>query len=156
MQQFKVSKADINRVSQYKWQLDKSTGYWYTYNKKTKSKMYLHRFIVNCPKGKVVDHINHDKNDNRRCNLRICTQKENLRNRQIKSNNQTGYTNIYSYGNHQYILQYNCKGKNHHAGIFDDIISALLAKARIWKTVLYINIDKLINQEIKNIMAGVA
>lgn len=45
------------------------------------SKVYLHRLIMKAPKGMVVDHINGDRFDNRKCNLRICTQAENMRNR---------------------------------------------------------------------------
>lgn len=41
----------------------------------------LHRFIMNCPKDMVVDHINGDGLDNRRENLRICTQSQNCANR---------------------------------------------------------------------------
>ena len=40
----------------------------------------IHRFIMKPPKGMVVDHINHNGLDNRKENLRICTQTENMRN----------------------------------------------------------------------------
>jgi hypothetical protein len=40
----------------------------------------LHRFVMNCPKGMEVDHINHNKLDNRKENLRICTRSENGKN----------------------------------------------------------------------------
>lgn len=48
---------------------------------KNNKKYYLHRLIMNCPKNYVVDHINRDTLDNRKSNLRICKNKENLRNR---------------------------------------------------------------------------
>lgn len=41
---------------------------------------YLHRAIMGAPRGLDVDHINHDRRDNRRCNLRICTHAQNMMN----------------------------------------------------------------------------
>lgn len=42
---------------------------------------YLHRFIMKPEKGLQVDHINGDRLDNRRQNLRICSNAENNRNK---------------------------------------------------------------------------
>lgn len=42
--------------------------------------LFLHRILVQAPPGMEVDHINHDKLDNRRCNLRICTPGQNKQN----------------------------------------------------------------------------
>ena len=41
---------------------------------------YLHRLIMNPPKGKVVDHLNHNTLDCRRKNMRVVTQAENCNN----------------------------------------------------------------------------
>ena len=45
---------------------------------------YVHRFVWGCfngdiPEGKVIDHINKDKKDNRLCNLQLITQQENCK-----------------------------------------------------------------------------
>ena len=48
-----------------------------------KQKMcFIHRFVWEChngliPEGKVIDHINNDKEDNRLCNLQLVTQQQN-------------------------------------------------------------------------------
>lgn len=47
--------------------------------------LFLVHHIIRPPKGMVVDHINGDPWDNRRCNLRVCTHAENLRNRRQHS-----------------------------------------------------------------------
>lgn len=41
----------------------------------------MHRLIAGALDGEVVDHINGDGLDNRRCNLRRCSHRENMRNR---------------------------------------------------------------------------
>jgi hypothetical protein len=52
----------------------------------------LSRFIMNPPKGMVVDHINGDRLDNRRENLRIVTYRQNSLNR--KARNNTGLAGV--------------------------------------------------------------
>lgn len=59
------------------------------------SKIRQHRFIMNCPSNKEVDHINGKKNDNRKKNLRICTRQENKRNVGLRANNTSGETGVY-------------------------------------------------------------
>lgn len=64
-------------------------------NGRTRS-MLLHRWIMRPTTGMVVDHINHDTLDNRRSNLRIVTQIENMQNRRgINRNNTSGARNVY-------------------------------------------------------------
>lgn len=61
--------------------------------------VHLSREIMNCPKGLVVDHINGDTLDNRKCNLRSVSNTENIQNRKKQRNNSSGYTGVFKYQN---------------------------------------------------------
>lgn len=74
--------TDAELVAKYKWHIG-DTGYavWRGVEDGKKKTIRLHRLIANCPTDKIVDHINHNKLDNRRSNLRVCTQSDNMRNK---------------------------------------------------------------------------
>lgn len=59
-------------------------------NKEVRRCLKLHRFVMNCPENKVVDHINHNTIDNRKSNLRICSHFENAQNQLSKKTQQAG------------------------------------------------------------------
>jgi hypothetical protein len=63
---------------------------------RTNRKMiYLHRLIVVAKDGENVDHINGDKLDNRKQNLRIVTQQQNRYNSEIRNDNKSGYKGVH-------------------------------------------------------------
>jgi hypothetical protein len=76
-----VDAADYEWLSQYHWQAFGTSAGHYAYHPGKGRRMFMHRLIMNPSPGKVVDHINGSRHDNRRCNLRECTQAENLRNK---------------------------------------------------------------------------
>ena len=51
----------------------------------------MHRVIMNAQRGQYVDHINNDRLNNTRANLRLCTQSQNQANRRRHKNNTSGY-----------------------------------------------------------------
>lgn len=75
-----VDAADYERVSRHKWHVSRHGGRLYAYRKARGRTIPMHRFIMNPPKGMVVDHIDGNGLNNRRCNLRICTQRQNVYN----------------------------------------------------------------------------
>jgi len=55
----------------------------------------FHRYALDCPEDKVIDHINRCPFDNRIDNLRICTHRENARNQSKHSTNTSGTTGVW-------------------------------------------------------------
>lgn len=79
---------------------------------------------------KNYDHINRNELDNRSCNLRPCTQQENLRNKSIRSDNTSGVTGVDWNKNKQKwrVRIYNGKGKEIVIGHFDNLDEATIAR----------------------------
>jgi hypothetical protein len=55
---------------------------------------FLHRMILNAPKGVTVDHVNHDGLDNRRANLRVATLQQNCWNQRPSKSSTTGFRGV--------------------------------------------------------------
>lgn len=83
-----VDNEDFDRVKDICWSIN-SKGYATSRNHNE-----LHKFLMQTPEGLFTDHINGDRLDNRRSNLRICTNQENCWNSKINSNNTTGYKGV--------------------------------------------------------------
>lgn len=93
-------------------------------------KIDLATLIMKPPKGMVVDHINGNPLDNRRCNLRICTQAENCRNKRTKVG-AAGYIGVYKrkdVKSKPYVASIKAHGKKLYLGTYKTAKEA--AKAR--------------------------
>jgi len=77
-----------------KWHYDKGYAARNVWVNGKRRITYMHRIIMNTPVGLDTDHINGNKLDNRRINLRVCTSKENQRNKILPSNNSSGYKGV--------------------------------------------------------------
>ncbi|KKN39441.1 hypothetical protein LCGC14_0743110 [marine sediment metagenome] len=80
-----IDDNDFEKVSQIKWQYclvgkkrDRECAMFRGNINGKKTTIIMSRFIMNAPKGKVVDHKNGNCLDNRRNNLRICTNQQNI------------------------------------------------------------------------------
>jgi len=76
-----VDPEDYDALSKYKWYAVKRSRQYYAVAKVGQKKVRMHRLIMKAPKGKVVDHINHNGLDNRKANLRLATEQQNTWNK---------------------------------------------------------------------------
>lgn len=90
---FKIDAEDYELIKDYSWSVNKQ-GYVRTQDCETKEDILLHRLVTHCPEDLVVDHDNHITTDNRKQNLIICTQSDNMQNTNLRSNNKSGYKGI--------------------------------------------------------------
>lgn len=92
-----VDDEDYEWLNRFTWAITDYIGYPTTnlgaINGKSKT-ITMHRMLVIAPKGHVVDHINRDRTDNRKQNLRIASKSENTLNaspnRKIRYDQPTG------------------------------------------------------------------
>lgn len=84
-----IDLEDVDKIKNYKWNCEPNL---HVYSGNT----WLHRLIMNCTEeSMVVDHINRNPLDNRKCNLRICTNQENGMNCSLGKDNTTGIVGLY-------------------------------------------------------------
>ena len=104
---------DYDKIKDFTWSIW-SNGY--ACNKKLG---LLHRYVLGYPDGNI-DHINTIRTDNRKCNLRVCDQSENMANRGPQKNNAYGYkgiTLVKTSG--RYLAQIAFRGTHYNLGRFD-------------------------------------
>jgi hypothetical protein len=63
--------------------------------RKKQKLILMHRLIISTPDDMYTDHINGNGFDNRKINLRICTQSQNGGNSRLSRANKTGYKGVY-------------------------------------------------------------
>lgn len=118
-----IDDIDFVRCQIHTWHLHKH-GYIVS---TTQPQVKLHRFLLNCIKGDGldVDHHNHNKKDNTRKNLRICTRNQNNANSRklkIQSSKYKGVCWVYREQKFRATITVNYKQK--HLGYFNSEILA--------------------------------
>lgn len=131
-----VDDEDYEKVNQYKWQASKKRNENTIYarglirvNGETQ-KVSMHRYIMNLTsKDKLqIDHINHSGLDNRKSNLRLCTNQQNGMNRRPDRNVSSKYKGVSRAKRDKvWQVQITCKGKQYYLGRFNSGIKAAQA-----------------------------
>ncbi len=119
-----VDAADYEWLNGHHWRLLNG----YPSRREKNREVLMHRLIMQAPAGKVVDHIDGNRRNACRSNLRICTRGENQFNQRKR---RTGYSRFKGVTFHKprgkWLAYYRFKGRLHHLGYFDDEVEAARA-----------------------------
>jgi hypothetical protein len=119
-----VDAADYEWLSQYNWHFQNG----YATRQERRKTIYMHRQILAPPKGMIVDHINHNKKDNRRTNLRVCTRRQNILNQSAKRTSVSRFKGVeYRKDRGKFYARIRFHGKRLWLGTFTDEIEAARA-----------------------------
>jgi HNH endonuclease/AP2 domain len=125
-----VDEADFEMLSVMRWRAN-DRGYvvtWSTRDPSSRGYSKMHRMVMLPEPGQEIDHINGDKLDNRRANLRVCTRAENNRNRSIHRNNQSGLKGVFWHSrDRRWRAKIQVDGQRLHLGNFADKADAARA-----------------------------
>jgi hypothetical protein len=119
-----VDDEDFERINQHKWYLRKFKGRLYAERdtRPKRQKIKMHREVLRLKYGedKIIDHRNHNGLDNRRCNLRICTNAENTHNQRAQTRQKTSkYKGVHwNKKDHRWHAQIKYNNKIYHLGTF--------------------------------------
>lgn len=119
---FYIDSCDYEKVKNF---------YWFVMNNgyvKNIDGILLHRFIMNAPVGMVVDHIDHNPLNNRKNNLRVCTNSENSRNR-VLTNFESGCNGVCKNNRKdRWVATISVNGESKNLGSFENIDDAIKAR----------------------------
>lgn len=97
-----IDAEDVDRIGQYTWHWLRKPGNDYGYAVRNRRQVYgehgiqrMHLMLLPPKDGFVVDHINRDRLDNRKCNLRYATLEQSSQNREVRHLNQLGYRGVF-------------------------------------------------------------
>jgi hypothetical protein len=108
-----------------------ATGYWRV---QIAGRPYLaHRlawlYTYGCFSNFNVDHINHDRQDNRILNLRIVTRSENQHNRKRRTQSSSGFLGVSWFKpKNKWRAYIKANNKRHHLGWFSNVEDAVQAR----------------------------
>jgi hypothetical protein len=128
-----VDDKDFDFLNQWKWhystggyacRVEKETGK--SHEERLSKNIIMHRLLVDTPREMDTDHINGNKLDNRRENLRVCTRSQNLANRPATVINKSGFKGVVPHKG-KYEAGIRKEGKRIYLGIYNTPQEAALA-----------------------------
>lgn len=123
-QKFLFDRFDFHKIKEHNWYINKD-GYVCTH---LKNGTYMHRYLIEPNINQEIDHIDGNRSNNKRDNLRICNSRQNKMNKSIQTNNKSGYKGVYwDKQLNKWRTRIKYKGKHIHVGLYSNLIEAAIA-----------------------------
>jgi hypothetical protein len=116
-----IDKSSFDLIKDINWSIDYK-GYAIGWNKVTKKSVAMHRLINNTPPKLDTDHINGNKLDNRKYNLRTATRSLNVINNSRLKNKGVDYIKAQK--------KWRARFQERHLGVFNTREEAILVHSR--------------------------
>ena len=123
-----VDDCDFKKLSNLTWCAKRTGNTFYVVRahkiEGKKATLYMHRLIMDAQKGQQIDHRNNNGLDNRRTNLRFCTNSQNQQNRR-KTQKTSKFKGVCWYSrDKKWQAGIKLNGKLYHLGTFNNEVEA--------------------------------
>jgi len=129
-----VDDEDYEKLSQWKWFAHRGKSTFYAERKmrnpliSSQSVIRMHRIILEAPSCLHVDHINGNGLDNRRENIRLCTNAQNAMNQRMSKSSTTLMKGVsWRSSKNKFEAAIRVRGKSVYLGAFPCLTCAALA-----------------------------
>jgi hypothetical protein len=124
-----IDAEDYDKIKHLSWRTTSTCGYVGNYVFRGQTN-WLAKMVMGATKEQEVDHINHDRLDNRKENLRICTSSQNCMNRSAKISNTgvKGVCFVKATGKYQVMIM--ASGVSHYLGQFSTLEEAIAVRKK--------------------------
>lgn len=133
-----VDDEDYENLNRFKWYLS-NTGYAMhsihlgkdSDGKYKHKNISMHRLINKTPKGMDTDHINHNTLDNRKCNLRTVSRKQNHWNMKTREDSKSGFRGVsWLRSRKRWRVRIMVNYKEIYVGRFKELSDAIIARKK--------------------------
>jgi len=130
-EEFSFDIEDYDKIKDYCWWKN-AQDYIVSHLPQSNKIIRMNRLLMNCnDENVVVDHINGDTMNNKKSNLRICTQQQNTFNSAKRIDNTSGVTGVWfdnRKDRNKWVAEIKCDDIKHFLGSFNDIQEAINAR----------------------------
>lgn len=127
-----VDNEDFEFLNQWNWHLS-SEGYAARYQRlgfrEYQTSLFMHRILNKTPKGTITDHINRNRLDNRKKNLKTSNKSKNAINSKVRVDNTSGHKGVtWVERRKRWMAQIDVNTKHIGLGYFKEIKDAIIAR----------------------------